>query len=112
MVQTSCALFNRDKTNNTPSITDTKVVTETVTLPGKVTVVGVKAPDSEIMKPCGRLTGQYIPSGPDIAGDDAVRTAAAWGKTSNDCRDKNLVLRGWIIGVVAAGDSPIVSDPP
>ena len=110
MVQTSCALFNSDK-NTTPQITDTKVITETVTLPGKTTVVGVTPPDSKIMQPCDPLTDDHIPNGPDIAGDDAVRTAAAWGKTSNDCRDKNLILRGWIMGVVSVGGD-FVSDPP
>jgi len=83
-------------------VTDTKIITKIETLAGEVVNVVITPPDSKVTEDCGTLTGEYIPDGPDIDGIDAVRTAAAWGKTANACRDKNLLLKGWIGGVVSA----------
>ena len=102
MALTSCATLSGGNKPEIPQITSTEVVTETVTLPGKVSVVPIEAPDTATMADCGGLTDEFIPGGDDISGADAVRTAAKWGKTANDCRDTNILLRGWIMGVVAA----------
>lgn len=107
MALTSCALFGTDNKEPDFKVTDTKIETRVEYLPGKVIVQPVTAPDSSVTEDCGRLTAEFIPSGPDIDGVSAVNTAAAWGRTANDCRDKNLILRGWIAGVVAASQKPV-----
>jgi hypothetical protein len=101
MALTSCAGFNSAQKDKTLAITDTQVITETEYLPGKTVIAEITAPDSKVLEDCGTLTDKFIPDGPDIKGDDAVNTAAAWGSTAIACRDKNLVLKGWILGVVA-----------
>lgn len=103
MVLTSCGTLGiGNKTEPDVKVTDTKIITQTETLPGEVVTVSISAPDSKVTEDCGLLTDRYIPDGPDIDGPNAVRTAVAWGKTANDCRDKNLLLKGWISGVVSA----------
>lgn len=103
MVLTSCETLGIGEKNKPDvEVTDTKIITKTETLPGEVVNVEIAPPDSKVTEDCGELTDAYIPQGSDISGPDAVRTAAEWGKTANSCRDKNLLLKGWISGVVSA----------
>lgn len=103
MALTSCGtLGTGEKNNPSVGITDTKIITRTETLPGETITVSITPPDSKVTEDCGELTDVYIPDGSDIDGTNAVRTAVAWGRTANNCRDKNLLLKGWISGVVSA----------
>jgi len=101
---TSCATLGigNDKTEPDVKVTDTKIITKTETLAGEVVNNKIIPPDSSILEDCGELTDKYIPDGPDIDGPNAVRTAVEWGRTANTCRDKNLVMKGWIQGVISA----------